>query len=69
MQQPIHLPTYVYLSIRCLENVAKRYRAEQWWELLSDVLVDLLECAKKTQNATDIVNYSLELMSKRTRLS
>jgi len=51
---------------RYLENVARRYRLERWWDLLSDVVSDLLECAKKTSNAPDIVNYSLELISKRT---
>jgi hypothetical protein len=53
-------------AIDYLTLAAKSYRAEKWWELLTDVLADLLECSKRSGNMADIVQHSLELISKRS---
>lgn len=55
-------------AMEFLMIVSKRYRKEKWWDLLTDALRDMLSCSKARGNISDIIHYSLELMTKRTSL-
>jgi hypothetical protein len=51
------------VDVRLLQPVIKIYRMEGWFELLKEALLLALVCAKRQNDAANVLRYSLELIS------
>lgn len=56
---------FIYRLRRFLDKIAKSYRKEQWYTLLTSSLEQALLCAQHLKSTQDYIRYSFDLISNR----